>query len=280
MTDQNQDFLSNLPYIHLLYSTPDLSRLSEKTVFEQINEVEPVKEDDFSLTWEQQTPHGLLWTIQIENHNIRVAGLDQPLPPNVIHRTIHASQWPPQQKAAMRHHQSHLSLVYTGGDPDPVEKMLALYKVARAFRNENLLGIVNENAWTAHPVADFLTPQKIFSYRRDFPFILWIGYIRLYLDESNFWLITKGQHIFDVPDLASLVQEGEDPEKMIQSFMNIFYYIYEQDSVVTAGDTLSIQGTGETMRFSEVTEYEDFLIGPSGTLVVEKIPPDEINLQD
>ena len=54
----------------------------------------------------------------------------------------------------------------------------------------------------------------------------------------------------------------------------------EQDAVVTAGDTLSIKGTGENMRFSEVTEYEDFLMGPSGTLVVEKINPDQINPQN
>jgi hypothetical protein len=275
MADQISNFLSNLPYIHLLYSSPDLPIPSERSIIEQITGVEPLGEQNFTITWEKQTPHGHLGTIRMGDHVVRLAGLDQPLPAEVIHRTVHASQWLPQLKAGMRQHQSHLSLVYTGGVLDPVEKMVALYKTARAFSHENLLGIVNENAWTAHPPADSLSPQKIISYRQEMPFKLWIGYVKFFLDENRYWLVTKGHHIFDVPDLAYLVQPGDDPESVIRSFINIFYYIYEQDVVVTAGDTLSIKGTGETMRFSEVKEFEDFLMGPSGTLVVEKISPDE-----
>jgi len=275
MADQIGNFLSNLPYIHLLYSNPDLPAPSERSIQDQIKAVEPLAGDDVSITWEKQTPHGHLGTIRVEDHVVRIAALDQSLPAEVIHRTVHASQWLPQLKAGMRQHQSHLSLVYTGGGHDPVEKMITLYKAARAFSDENLLGIVNENAWTAHPPADTLSPRKIISYRQEMPFRLWVGYVRFFLEKDRFWLVTKGHHIFDVPDLAYLVQPGDDPERVIRSFINIFYYIYEQDVVVTAGDTLSIKGTGETMRFSEVQEYEDFLMGPSGTLVVEKISPDE-----
>lgn len=271
------DFMSNLPYIDLLYAAPDLPIPSEKSVSEMVHSVEPATSNEVIITWEKQTQHGCLGTMNFENHKVRVAGLDKPLSPEVINRTVHPTQWQAQWKAAMRQHQSHLSLVYTGNDPDPVEKMIALYKTARAFNHENLLGIVNENAWTAHPTSNTLAPEKIRTYRREIPFKLWVGYIRFFLDEKRFWLVTKGHHIFDVPDLAYLVQPGEDPEEIVHSFMNIFYYIYEQDVVVTAGDTLSIKGSGETMRFLEVQEFEDYLMGPSGTLVVEKIEPEEIN---
>ena len=57
-------------------------------------------------------------------------------------------------------------------------------------------------------------------------------------------------------------------------FINIFYYLYEKDVVATAGDTLEISQTGQKLRFSEVPEDADFLMGPSGTLVIEAINPD------
>ncbi len=277
MADQNPEFLSNLPYIHLLYSTPDLPIPTEKSIAENISAVEPLSNQDVIVTWEKQTQHGCLGTIRFDKHNVRVAGLAQPLPSEAIHRTVHARQWQVQWKAVMRQHLSHLSLVYTGDDPDPIEKMIVLYKVSRAFNHENLLGIVNENAWTAHPPAETLSSEKIRSFRGEFPIKLWIGFVRFYMDEENFWLVTKGHHIFDVPDLAVLVQPGESPDQIAHSLMNIFYYIFEQDVFVTAGDTLSIKGTGETMRFSEVQEFEAFLMGPAGTLVVEKINSDQVN---
>jgi hypothetical protein len=148
--------------------------------------------------------------------------------------------------------------------------MAALYSLACACANEDLLGIVNANAWTAHPPADFLNPATIAAFRHEIPFNLWVGYVRFFTDEQAYWLVTKGHHIFDVPDLAYQVQPGEDPEAVINLFINVFHYLFEQDVVVTAGDTLEVSTSGKQLVFSEVTELEDVLMGPSGTLVIRQ----------
>lgn len=97
------------------------------------------------------------------------------------------------------------------------------------------------------------------------------------MDQDNYWLVTKGHHIFDVPDLAYFIHDDEEETQIIKHFINIFYYLYEQDVFVTAGDTLEIAQQGQFLKFAEVPEGADFLMGPSGTLIIEKSTPDDIS---
>lgn len=278
MTNQSKQPRKYLPAIHLIYGSSQFPMPDELAVANQVSSIEDHMEmDQVDVTWKVQEPRKCVGSIQFGDEFIQVAGLPSPLPRTIVDRTIHFSIWPPQIKAAMRQHFSHLSLVYTGNNPDPVEQMIALYSTAHAFQNEDLLGVVNEVAWTAHPVADFLDPERIRGYRDELPFIIWVGIVKYFVDKQNYWLMTKGHHIFDVPDLAYFVEQDDDPNAILKHFFNLFFYMYEQDVVVTAGDSLEIVDTGAYLRFSEVTEHENFLMGPSGTLVIEEIQPDEIN---
>jgi len=247
------------PMLHLIYASRTLPNA-------KVDALQEIK-----LDWAQQDADSFLGTAAFGEHQLHFAGLGMPLPRDVIDQTVMVSPWPGQIKAAMRQHLAHISLVYKEGSHDPIEQMIALYSLASAFENEDLLGIVNPNAWTAHPAADFLTPERIAQYRQEIPFNLWFGYVRFYTDDESFWLATKGHHIFDIPDLAYYVQPGEDPDAIINLFINIFYYLYEQDVFVTAGDTLEVSGSGQKLIFSEVTELSEVLMGPSGTLVLEKV---------
>ena len=265
----NNPSLIFTPSIHLIYAPPNLELPSDPDLLGNL----ALSGDDFTpesveLIRTFDSPDRFLAEVRFGEHLIRVAGLPNPLPQDVVDRTIHVSPWQPQIRAAMRQHRSHLSLVYAGTHPDPVEKMIALYRVAFAFENENLLGVVNEHAWTAHPPADFLSPDRIVTYRDEIPFILWIGYVKFYLEPSQYWLVTKGHHIFDVPDLTSLVSDPGDEEGTINRFIDIFYYLYENDVEVVAGDTLELATSGEKLQLEEVTENPEWLMGPSGTLVV------------
>ena len=278
MPNQQNQTYKIVPAIHLVYASPQITPPDDLTITEHIAVVEDsISQDEISVNWETRTSEKCIGRVRFHDHDIRVGGLPTPLPKAIIDRTIHVSLWQPQIKATLRQHQSHLSLVYVGQNPDPVEQMVALYETARGFANENLLGIVNEGAWTAHPSADFLSPEKIAGYRDEIPFVLWVGYVKFFVDKQSYWLITKGHHIFDVPDLAYFIQPGDDPDEIIKHFINIFYYIFEEDAEVTAGDTLAISGTHDFMKFSEVREHEEMLMGPSGTLVIEKITPDEVD---
>ncbi len=260
------------PAIHLIYALPDLQLPSDADLLENM----AFSDDAFTpeavnLKRIFDNPERFLAEVRFGEHIVHVAGLPNPLPQDIIDRTINVSPWQAQIRAAMRQHRSHLSLVYAGTNPDPVEKMIALYRVAFSFENENLLGVVNEQAWTAHPPADFLSPDRIVAYRDEIPFILWVGYVKFYLDLSQYWLVTKGHQIFDVPDLASLITDPANEEETINRFIDIFYYLFENDKDVVAGDTLEMASSGEKLQLGEVTEYPEWLLGPSGTLVVAPI---------
>jgi hypothetical protein len=278
MTEPADQINRIFPTIHLVYGAQYLTKPDQNTLVESLHTaLEKTDENDIQIDWRYQDKQSCLGSLRFNQHTIQVAGLAAPLPQEIVDCTIHPSPWQPQIKAAMRMHQSHISLVYNGTDYDPVEKMIALYSAAHAFAGEDLLGILNEGAWTAHPPANYLSPEKIQSYRQDIPFTLWMGYVKFFVDSQRYWLVSKGHHIFDVPDLAYFVNPEDEAHQIISSFINIFYYIYEKDTFVRAGDTLEIPHSGQFLKFSEVPEGADFLMGPSGTLVIEKIDPEEIS---
>lgn len=266
------------PAIHLIYAPASLALPKDADLVDNLVIGGAVDSPDkVTIQRSFDNANQFLGEVQFGRHTVQIAGLSNPLPSEVLDRTVHVSPWQPQIKAAMRQHRSHLTLVYAGSHPDPVEKMLALYQLAFALENENLLGIVNEPAWTAHPPADFLSPDRIASYRDDFPFILWVGYVKFYLDPEQYWLVTKGHQIFDVPDLASLVTDPAEEEAIIDRLINIFYYIYEKDVDVVAGDTLELTGDAVQLQFAEVDEDLAWLIGPSGMLAVAPYTPTQEN---
>jgi hypothetical protein len=236
-----------------------------------------ITREDIHLSWDEKTPQRHLGNLHFGVHRIKLSTVPAPLPAPLVDRTINVSHWQPDVKAMMRQHRSQMVCAYQGESADPVERMIALYRTAGALHHEGMLAIANESAWTAHPPIDFLTADNILSFRKDLPFILWFGYVKFFVNKHSFWLATKGHHLFDVPDLASLVISEAEFESTMNLFINIFQYLYENDVVVTAGDTMEIQGSQDYLRFSEVDERDQYLMGPAGTLVLERIGPEAIN---
>ena len=265
------------PSVHLIYTKPVCPAQEEAGT---INKLKSVITTPVCLEWQNRSPERCQGEITFGDHQVQFAGQPIPLPAPIVDRTIHVSPWQPQIKAAMRQHQFHLSLVYIGQHPDPVEKMTALYQVIHGFHNEDLLGIVNEQAWTAHPPADFLSPERLASYQNEIPFILWVGYVKVYADPVRYWLVTKGHHLFDVPDLAAMVNSAEQEREIIERLIAIFYYLYDNDVEVVAGGTLELRSDRQQFRLGEVPEDFDLLMGPSGTLVVEPWTPEETDPVD
>lgn len=278
MSELPQPLDSFTPALHLIYANPEIPPPDQAKLTSRLQAFDSLAQSEPNLNWQIRSPEKCLGKLNFATHQIQISGLATSLPHGVIDRTVNVSLWQPQIKAGMRQHQSHLSLVYRGESRDPVERMVALYQASHALSNENLLGIVNEPAWTAHPAADFLSIDKIEGFRQEIPFILWFGYVRIFVDKQRYWLTTKGHHLFDVPDLACFIESREEEEGVINTFINLFYYLFEQDVLARPGDTLEIGNSGVVMQFSEVTEHEETLLGPAGTLVIDQ--KDQRGLRD
>ncbi len=267
------------PAIILVYSQPDLIKMEDKNLARNIAACERELQDgDIKITWQANDGQNLLGQIQFSDHQIRLIGLASPVPTATIDRTINLTHWPPQTKAAMRHHQSHIICIYQGKNQDPIKKNIALYQTACGLKNENLMGILNEQAWTAHPIGDFLTAEKIISYRENLPFILWVGYVKFFTDKKHHWLVTKGHHIFGVPELAYFLQVDEKDTDIMEHFINIFLYMYDNKKKILPGDTIEIAGKAAYFRFSDAAEHQEALMLSNETLILERISGKERNL--
>ena len=147
------------PAIHLIYAPALLELPTDRDLTANLvicEAVESTNQVEVSRSFD--SPTQFLGEVSFGLHKIQIAGLSNPLPSEILDRTVNVSPWQPQIRAAMRQHRSHLSLIYAGSHPDPVEKMIALYQVAFALENENLLGIVNEPAWDRASPSRFPQP--------------------------------------------------------------------------------------------------------------------------
>jgi hypothetical protein len=276
MTDPSEGF--HLPGIILLSSLEEFPVRENLALAEMIAACDPaLSPEDVHHKWTVQESGQCYGDVAFGRHRCKLIGLPSPIPASTVDRTINVSYWQPAAKVAMRQHKSHLICAYQGDHPDPLEQMTALYQVAHSLQHPQLRAVVNEMAWTAHPPGDFLSPEKIHTYRDEIPFILWFGYVKFFVDKQNFWIATKGHAIFDVPDLAYFVSSEEQTSDIMNLFINIFYYLRDNNAIITPGDTMEISGAEDYLRFSKVTEFEDYLMGPSGTLVIERISPKDIN---
>ncbi len=207
------------------------------------------------------------------DHKIRILGASLPLPKEVMARCLQASHWQGDFRKQVQEHRTQVVLSYSGGSKNPTDKMVMLYKLAHALRHESLVGIVNEPAWTAHPILDTLQPERIRSYHESLPFLLWFGYLRVEITPELYFLVSRGHGVFNLPDLATLVEAGEDVGTVMHTFFNVFYYLAENKGGINPGDTLEMSGSGAYLRVSELPElpvFEQLRITRESTLLLEK----------
>lgn len=266
------------PYIYLVYATPQFELPSEKDVTDYIRNFEGnASAESVETNWVVNDGNSFSGLIKIGQHQLRLAGVNVPLPASTIQKTVIPTHWDDTVKQHIRSHRAHLIIYYEGYHPDPVEQMIAIYKAASALKNDALIGVVNEAAWTCHPVTHFLDVATILNYRQELPFALWFGYIKLYTDPDHYWFFTRGHYLFNVPDLAYFCTPNVKAFDIMRLFINIFYYVFEAKHEINIGDTMEVQGGNNILRFAAVQEGADMIESPGGTLVIEKISASNVN---
>lgn len=268
------------PCITLLYSDPNLYFPGELQMVLDFASVEGnLHPENIQVNVSLHETSRLAAEMVILDQKIKILGARLPLPDEVMTRCVHYCHWQGDFKRSMKGHKAQVVLTYSGPGKDPLEKMIMLYKTAYALRHESLLGIVNEPAWTAHPVLDTLEPERIRSYRESIPFLLWFGYLKVPLTPEHALLVSRGHDIFNLPDLAYLLDPGDDSSGILNTFFNVFYYMSGNKGAVKAGDTLEVSGSGEYLRFNEMPDLPMLTekhIPVENVLFMERSEPGEV----
>lgn len=266
----------NKPALMLVFNT--LPILEGNKIRSIISDIEKLNKN-IEITLDEKLNNGetLLSVIEFDDHRIRLLGLNAPLPETVIEHTVDCSYWKSEDKQSIKNHSAHIICYYDGNNEDPVERYIALYKVAYSFKNTGLLGVINEDAWTCQPayiLDEMVSREMIEESRMIPPLMLWTNFIKIPLHNGT-WMVTKGNHLFGIKDFA-YKGDMDEAKEISQIFNNIFYYIYENNALIDVGHTLQIEEE-VYLKFDKVYEEKGLLEGPIGTLVVKKIKPSEIN---
>jgi len=268
------------PALNLLYSRkPGLSLSDLEARLEELGGLEPLRTTprlELEADWNESSV--LLAALTFDDHRIEIAGFAAPMPAASVERCIMASNWSVDFKELLQSHMLYITLCYEGSVSDPIEQYVALYKTARLFMDENLLGVANEPAWTCHPInvlEQMTDPAFLPMLRQSPPLIYWTGFVKGMMNDE-YWALTKGFHIFGVPDLVTDVSSQEDLQHWHDVFHEVFHYLYFEQSDVQAGDALQIN-EDDFLLFEAIPDTHDNLRALSDTLYARTASADEVD---
>ncbi len=183
-------------------------------------------------------------TVRFGGHDLRLFGLDSPVPEYVMEKTISVSGWNALEKQTLRRHRSHILCFYKGASIDAMESQLALYKVASTFADTGLIGTLDETAWNCLPleqVRKLTSTQGLASCRQTIPAEIWTGFVQLKGTDGKTWICSKGHERFGLPNFAcrSDVMDVDSCRKM---FCALFSAGFHSNSVFKAGQTIHVDG--------------------------------------
>lgn len=266
-----------LPILMLVFN--QLPIVNPETIIDRISNIESLtSEVTVNMKNGINTGEALMAEIEFDKHRVNLVGFNAPVPKETVDYTVGLSHWRQDQKEKMVNHKAHILCYYTGDSEAAIERYIALYKVAYSFSGKNLLGVLNETAWTCQPsevIEDIITPQMLEANRESVPLLFWTGFVK-WEQQNGICFFTRGNHLFGVKDFAFFAKDDLEAENVFDIFSNIFYYLFETKAKIEVGHTLQIEE--ETfLRFKEMPSGMELLESPIETLVVEKIPRCEIN---
>ncbi|MBN2712123.1 MAG: hypothetical protein JXR97_06760 [Planctomycetes bacterium] len=193
-------------------------------------------------------------------HRLRWIGIDTALPADMYEGTMRISHLEDDLKDRFRTHGAHVILEYTGSASDPIERYIAMYKVADCFQ-DGFCGLLNSpcnlfnGATTPALMRDYLL-----NLRKGLPLLMLVNVVTLFKEDGSTWYVSSGNHAFGVPEFAYLGASGQF-EAVVNLFHDLLWNTYKSGRKLTCGDRLSAYGTGFTLN--KLYEYEDYIKGNS-----------------
>ena len=218
-------------------------------------------------------PAGVLGEVVWPGHRVLLAGFDAPMPHGPVAACIPTAMMPDDIKADATAHGAHVLLYHAGGEPDPLERWVALGVVAGALARFGAVATLNEEARAAVPAFD-LTPEDgedIFATLRGLPLpYLYAGFVKLDVgDAARPWARTFAAHRLGLPDLARHLPGHEATSDTFRLFSGLLGYLRQGGERFHPGDTLDLGDTRLSLRAPGAKEW--WLDSPGETLVVEPL---------
>ncbi len=213
--------------------------------------------------------------ISFDRHQLRLIGFAEQVDDEAVGRAIDCSHWQESQKQSLRDHGAHFVCFYLGEHEDPGEQIIAMHRLAAALIPESLLGLVDPEAWNCIPapvLTDIVRAESLNTFREGLPVGLWIGFVKMFVSETDVWFCTKGMHRWGRPDFA-MPGSNDQSREMADRFYAFCNYAIAAPEPLAVGETADL-GPGERFMFDPVAEYAQYLDSPCGTLVMRPVDPD------
>jgi hypothetical protein len=222
-------------------------------------------------------PYGLAgW----DEHVIKLVGFATPLAADVTTRCVRPAHYDTDFKSRTLAHRTHVQLYYGGYCTNPLEQYVALAVVAGAIAGWHAVAVLNENALTSLP-AEVLAAHDFAGDRlemlRALPIpTLYAGFHKVQVvDAQGLWMRTQGAPLLGVQDLAFRSAGHQEGEKVFSLFSCVLHYLLHSGAVFGPGHTLQLGN--ELFLRARAPDSEPFLENEGDLLVLEAIPPSEIN---
>ncbi len=223
-----------------------------------------------------------LATLSFGEHAVEIAGLSMPLPKQVFDRCLITAHWDAAFKCAALQQNAHIVVQYSGASKDPIEQYLAVYHVVSQLNKAGAIAVFNEPAWTCHPASfsqDLIREDLREVCRSSPPLLFWTGFLVLDAaqgDDASLWFLSRGLHLFGLPDLALHSTFVADAQTAQEVFFDIFHYLYFENKDVQPGDYVQIDQRG-IFAFEEGTELREIFGGMASILIVRPSSKAEID---
>jgi hypothetical protein len=222
--------------------------------------------------------------IEFDSHRIRVIGLDAPVPESLLQGTVDVAPLLGDHRESLRNHKAHWILISESGGKNALERCIALLKLASALGGDKLLGVASEEGFTALPggaVHDLMTRKALADIRESLPPVVFTGSFRLRDKDGDDWMVTRGHHLFGIPDFV-MRADAMEGRTIAELFHTILNYAVTSGKELNPGDTMQLDDK-LFMRLlplkpdDEEGAYDPVLRGRERTLEVTLIKPEDIN---
>jgi hypothetical protein len=167
-------------------------------------------------------------------------------------------------------HASHVLCIYKGTAVHPSDRIWALFQLAAACRPLGLIGIIHTDAWQCFHVDQLgriLDPGMAEALRGDLAHRVFCNLIPFHGPDGTWWT-SKGNHVFDIPDVALWDDGRFGGERAYAIHAAVFSYL-RGGAVMKPGSTMEHDGV--VLAIGEVTEHRDFLAGPDETIALRPV---------